>query len=211
MLWMRLVKTSIYILVCPETHQCRYVGKTVEPKKRFARHLANAREEGKKIYLYSWIRGLLDKGLEPEMVIIDEVEDWIYWEAFYIEYFRAIGCKLTNLSVGGIGSTGYKHSEEHKQRMSKLFKGRKPWNTGKKYTESQKEGMRKARTGMRLSETCKSKISAANAKAHRAKSKFTQEDIDYIRTKPMSQKLLAEKYGVSQSHISRLQSGERWG
>lgn len=74
---------------------------------------------------------------------------------------------LRNLTDGGEGSSGYKHTEEHKSRISLLLKGRK-------ISESQKEHLRKINTGKKLginhpcygkpqSEETKLKISNANS------------------------------------------------
>ena len=41
---------------------------------------------------------MIDSGYYPEMEIIDEVSEseWEYWEKFYIQYLKYIGCNLTN-------------------------------------------------------------------------------------------------------------------
>lgn len=204
-------KTTIYMLICPITLECRYIGKSVDPLKRYQKHIQNGMKEGPKRHVYSWINGLLQKQLLPEMVVIDEVEDWVFWESFYIEYFKSIGCKLTNLTIGGEGSIGYKHTEKWKQDMSLKAKGRKPWNTGKTLSKEHKDKIAKGNKGRKFSKESKEKIGSANAKAHQDKSKLSEEDILFIKSKPMTQTKLALKYGVSQSHICRIQKGEVWG
>lgn len=108
--------TLIYGLIDPRTQELRYVGKTtLKPRQRLKTHRYAAREKGKKTYANAWITDLLRNGLDPELFIIDEIppgDDWIAAEQFYIEYFRFIGAKLCNLSIGGEGATGYCHSPE---------------------------------------------------------------------------------------------------
>ncbi len=56
-------------------------------------------------------------GLDIQSYIIDEVEDWKYWESFWIEQFKQWGFKLENKNNGGGGPSSY--TEEQKQKMRK--------------------------------------------------------------------------------------------
>lgn len=117
-------KTYIYILIDPETQQVRYVGKTVNLKKRYNNHLF----PDNNYYVSKWTRKLMSKGLRPILEVIDEVfEGWEFWEQHYISLFRSWGYKLTNLTLGGEGVLG-----------------KIPWNKGKKgvYSEESLEKMR---------------------------------------------------------------------
>ena len=81
-------------------------------------------------------------GLDIQLHIIDEVEDWKFWECYWIEQFKQWGFKLENKNNGGGGPSSY--TEEQKQKMrkprkegtgakiSKVLKG----NHSKYYTES---------------------------------------------------------------------------
>jgi hypothetical protein len=92
----------------------------------------------RKNHLYCWIKSLLLANLKPELFIIEEkCDDLDYWEIFYISYFKSIGCNLTNYAKGGESRGGFQHTEEHKNKMSVLFKGRPPWNKGLKLTTEQ--------------------------------------------------------------------------
>ena len=76
---------------------------------------------------------------------------------------------LTNLTFGGEGSSGFKHSEEAKQKMSESRKGTKhseevkrkmsEARKGIKYSEEAKRKMSEAKRGIQLSEEHKKKIS----------------------------------------------------
>ncbi len=116
-------KVFIYILSDPITDEVRYVGKTLYLRKRYMEHLGHARRNKRKSHKNSWIRGLILKGLEPRMKVVQEVIscDEVVWqeaERRWIEFYQAAGCVLTNLASGGHG--GMKHSEESKEKMRKI-------------------------------------------------------------------------------------------
>jgi len=148
-------KIFIYILIDPTTEQVRYVGKTTDIKRRLRRHI-NER------YLHDsykdrWLRKLLDNNLSPQIEIIDEVgkDNWVFWEQFYISYFRFIGSSLTNRTIGGDqppSTKGRKHTMESRMKMSNTKKGKPiPWlNNGSERSEKHK---------MNLSKSCKGRES----------------------------------------------------
>jgi hypothetical protein len=72
-------------------------------------------------------------GLDIQSYVIDEVEDWKYWEYYWIEQFKQWGFKLENKNNGGGGPSNY--TEEQKQKM------RKPRieGTGEKISKTLKE------------------------------------------------------------------------
>lgn len=113
-------KTTIYGLVDPLTNQLRYIGKTIQdPYFRYASHISISKHNKKKDHTHCWIKSLLNNKLKPEIVIIQEntsIED----EIFYIEYYKSIGCNLTNHTKGGdTGTSGHtwKLSKETKKRL----------------------------------------------------------------------------------------------
>lgn len=117
------MKTYIYILIDPISNQIRYVGKSNNPEKRYKNHKNRCRD--KNTHKRNWINKLKLKGFNPEIEIIDtiSIKEWKFWEKFWIQYFRTIGCKLTNHCNGGEGlSFGNKTS---------FKKGQISWNKGK--------------------------------------------------------------------------------
>ena len=56
-------------------------------------------------------------GLDIQSHVIDEVEDWKFWESYWIEQFKCWGFKLENKNNGGGGPSSY--TEEQKQKMRK--------------------------------------------------------------------------------------------
>ena len=114
--------TNIYILIDPETQQIRYVGKANNITQRYRAHLNRARKH--QIHKLNWIKSLKEKGLKPIIEIIDVVpiNDWIFWETYWIAQFKAWGFKLINYTSGGDGCTF--------GNQTSFKKGNKPWNSG---------------------------------------------------------------------------------
>lgn len=117
------IKYIIYKLVDPTDNRIRYIGLTFNSlKMRLKSHLS---EPGKSHKIY-WIKKLKKMGLSP---IIESVESDIstYEEAcekeiYYIEYFRSLGCDLTNMASGG--NKNKKMSLETRNKMSESAKNR---------------------------------------------------------------------------------------
>jgi hypothetical protein len=91
----------IYALVDPKYERVRYVGKSVNLENRYEQHLCeftgvNPRKE-------RWIQNLKDKGLKPELVVIEECDqsNWEEREKYWIAYYRELYSDLTNISDGG--------------------------------------------------------------------------------------------------------------
>jgi hypothetical protein len=81
-------------------------------------------------------------GNDITLTVIDEVEDWKYWEEYWIEQFKTWGFILLNQNKGGGGPERY--TEEQKQKMrgprpgtgDKISKTLKQRNHTKYYTKS---------------------------------------------------------------------------
>ena len=72
-------------------------------------------------------------GLGIEINIIDEVEDWKFWESYWIEQFQQWGFILENKNNGGGGPSSY--TEEQRKKMRKPRKD----GTGEKISKTLKE------------------------------------------------------------------------
>lgn len=159
--------TFIYCLVDPRTNQIRYVGKANNPKIRYKQHL------NKKIknYVHYWIQSLNKEGQFPELFIIDEVPkvDWIFWEQHYISLYKSWGFKLTNLTSGGDGLEGFKHSQLTKTKISILHKGRK-------LTDQHKKALSDSIRKIRVSPSEETKIKMIKASIKRFSDPIKLED-----------------------------------
>jgi hypothetical protein len=103
-----------------------YVGKGHGKRCEF--HIDEAKYYTKRKSLkLNKIRKLLSLGMKPIITKVEQnVSDAqaIDFECLLIEEMRSIGIPLTNMTDGGDGAKGYKHTQEHLEYVSKLFKGR---------------------------------------------------------------------------------------
>lgn len=96
-------KTFIYTLKDPISNEIRYVGKSDNPNNRLLEHIKKSKYS--KTYKNNWIVSLLKKDLKPILEILDIVDlnNWGFWEKYWISQFRTWGFNLTNISDGGDG------------------------------------------------------------------------------------------------------------
>ena len=116
----------IYGLLDPENKNIRYVGKTHKRREiRLAEHIRDT-EEGSKLHVHNWIRGLLKRGNKPTIFVLDRIPgtmDWAEAERRHIKYWKSLseeflpmryppmtkgsavvdihGIALTNMTEGG--------------------------------------------------------------------------------------------------------------
>lgn len=119
------MKTYIYILIDPENQQVRYIGKTKNISRRYSQHISECSKI--RSHKNNWILSLKNKGLKPEMVVIDECDnnDWTFLEQWYIQLFKTWNCNLTNLTLGGEGVCGHKPSKESIEKKASKLRGQK--------------------------------------------------------------------------------------
>lgn len=122
------MKTNIYALVDPRTDEIRYIGKTNDIEQRLKNHLNPARY--RPTHKFNWIRKLRRLNMKPYLIILDEVpiNDWKFWEKFWIQLIKSWDFNLVNHTEGGDGLT-YGNQTSFK-------KGHKSWNTGKGYIKT---------------------------------------------------------------------------
>lgn len=138
---------KIFIYTLEESNgNIRYVGKSKDPKRRFREHIKNYKKSNS--YKNNWIKSLIKNDEYPIISILDEVDhnNSTFFEIYWISQLHSWGFNLTNLTIGGEGTIGYKFSTEQKQKM------RKP------KSDEHKEKLRKTLTGRKLSNDWKSNI-----------------------------------------------------
>lgn len=123
----------IYALNCPVTGRTRYIGKSVNPNRRFRAHL-KAPENCRRT---NWIRNLQTKGQIPELELLAQVPETEadQWEIDYISAFKSLGFDLVNGTPGGDGVRGRfgekhplfgkHHSLEARAKISAGLRGKK--------------------------------------------------------------------------------------
>lgn len=139
----------IYSLSDPITKEIRYIGFTSRSilDKRLSEHLRDNRKTRKN----SWIKSLKNKGLKPEINILEccNLENWKSLEKKWISQMKSD--RLTNHTLGGEGVLGYKFSNEQRKANSER-------NKGKILSEKHKQNISKANKGRKVSEDTKNKI-----------------------------------------------------
>lgn len=134
----------IYALVDPRTQEWRYIGQSVCGLKRPRSHVKLLKID-KNNHKTNWIRQLLALGLKYDIEILEEFNSFIFLNKAEIEWIaeaRRQGCPLVNLTGGGGGSIGFKHSEEFSKNLSKRMKGGISPHKGDKCTEETKLQMK---------------------------------------------------------------------
>jgi hypothetical protein len=95
-------KYFIYGLKCPVDNKIRYIGRSLDPDNRLHNHLVGANRNNKAKNL--WLQSLINKGLKPELVVIEETNEefaciaekyWInhYKDTLFNELFTSGGGK----------------------------------------------------------------------------------------------------------------------
>ena len=195
----------VYTISDPRDLIIKYVGITTNPKNRFCKH--NSYKQGKEgILKRNWILKIKSLGLNPIIDIVDQgdIDYCQKAETGYIKLLMSCGAKLKNRAKQGFL---IKHTEETKQKLSKI-------KTGKKLTQEQKEKLKltaaKFWLGKKLSEEHLKKMSEGRKgipSLNKGKLKQKNEIIlllqnDY-KTAQYSQLDLSKKYNISKSSIDR--------
>lgn len=199
---------SIYVLIDPLTFEIRYVGQTIQnPKTRFSHH--KKMRNNLDWYVYRWWRSLPS---DPILRVIDEVDtaDLNDAESEWIQFFRSIGCKLTNLTDGG-GQTPV--SAETRRKMSLAHKGKSLSAEHKSAISRSKIGNTYC-LGKSHTEEAKKKISIQSSLNGRRRSPLSENDIEVIlkryATGRVTLKTLGDEYNVAFQTISKIVNGQHW-
>ena len=128
----------LYGLYHPLTDELRYLGKTSQRlAKRFSSHL-NPSPGSRQTHVYRWICALKREGLVPvcrelgtanSESALNTLEMWAITEA------HKLGIRLTNLTEGGEGTSGWHHTAIAKQLIAQATSGPRPASQGRKHTQ----------------------------------------------------------------------------
>jgi hypothetical protein len=190
------MKTYIYALKDPRTDEVRYVGKTAHLRIRYNQHVNITQlKKRRRTHLSNWIFLLESLGLKPTLQILEETEkdNWVELERKWIKHFT----NLCNSTEGGEGLLGFKHSDDTKQRISQIKKG--------KCTTSdyQRSVLSRVHKGKITSESTKQKMRGKRGKNSRSKRILCIEDNLAFN----SVEEAALFYSVSRNSIHNILSG----
>lgn len=148
----------IYGLHCPTSGELRYVGQTTKPLYvRVGNHLSPSGLK-KHLYVASWLKGLVNRGLRPVAKVLAEAESREELDRLEVEHIIAAkdaGARLTNLASGGRVNAGFKKS---KAACEKIAAARR----GTRLRQDTREKIRAAMKARRLTDVHKNRIGDAN-------------------------------------------------
>lgn len=145
----------VYLYRCPKTNRVRYVGKGKNRRAyNFKQHHAHCG---------NWLKTLTCDPI-VEFIHTDLTHDEaLLLEEIWICQYKAILEPLTNLTLGGKGSAGFKHTEESKKKVGLASKGRIPSVETRQKMSTNRTGEKNPRFGKVCSEETKRKISLMRA------------------------------------------------
>lgn len=207
----------IYALIDPRDGAIRYVGKTHRSaRRRLQRHLAPSYLRGE-THKERWIRVLLAIGLEPRIETMEaccSAGELAIAERRHIGRLRAAGANLTNATDGGDGGSG-PHTAASKDRIRRAL-------TGKAKSALHCARVALAARGRKATVETRAKLSADRKArgwyppprygADNNKTKLTSEAVAEIRALRglVSQRALAQRFGVSKTAVRYVQQGRNW-
>lgn len=147
----------IYALVCPDTQQVRYIGKTINPKNRMYGHINSSRSVKKPTKVMCWVNSLLKVGKKPIMKILHETDNdnWEKLEIECIAQYRATN-NLCNILDGGL--IYVKDNNYVRKKMSEAKKGKPmPQHVKEKLALANKDRIITEATRAKMRETLKRK------------------------------------------------------
>jgi len=125
-----------------------YIGQTIQPlNKRIIKHVNDALNNRYNSYFHKVIRKHGKKNFIWEVIAkCNSIEELNKMEVEMIKRHNAIN-KGYNLTEGGEGRVGCKHTEKSKKKMSEQNKGEKNGMYGKHHSEKTKKKMSESRKG----------------------------------------------------------------
>jgi hypothetical protein len=110
----------IYALLDPRDNEVRYIGKTINPKRRLVEHLNDSKREYN--YRAMWIKSLLKENIKPliKFLKICPLSDFVKYETEYIQLYK--NGKLTNSDETGQGSIGRRQEilDKQSEKMGRI-------------------------------------------------------------------------------------------
>jgi group I intron endonuclease len=140
----------IYALIDPTTNEVRYVGKSVNPKRRYYEH---KKLTDKNSHKSNWIKKLKSVGITPDLKILEEctMETWESREIYWISQYD-------NLTNGTIGGNDGRFTPEVREKHRINNSGKNNPCYGKKWTEEERKTLSEARKKVKLTKEWKDNI-----------------------------------------------------
>ena len=164
------MKTSNIYVFTNKINGKQYVGQSENPNERYKQHKKDSKnKKHTNIIFYNAISkyGIdnFDFKIIETNIPIDKINDS---EKYWIKTLNSMKPNGYNMTDGGEGTHGYKHTEESKCKMSELkkekYKGENNPLYGKHHSEETKEKISNGNKGKVRTKEMKEKISINNAK-----------------------------------------------
>lgn len=166
----------VYVHKNPKSNEIFYVGKGCG-KRAYSKHNRNRHWQSKVSSYGGFNVHFLAKELDQEFAFLMEME--------VIDLYRKVGCKLANVTNGGDGIQGFKHSEETKQKIAKKATGRPGKFKSENFTPEMRQLIIESNKRREFTETMKEKCTFAG-KSH------TEEHKNYMKEKMKGRVFSAE-------------------
>lgn len=177
----------VYALTDPRTGEWRYIGKTEgDLRIRLYAHVYEATRARSNTHKTQWIRSLVNRGLRPGIEVVSRrrsAETLAQAEVEWIALCRRSSVPLTNVTDGGEGTHGYRHSLEVRDRISERLAGRPSPRRGVPLTRETRLKVSRTKTGL---------------------SARDQRDIVALYKQGEGSDALARGFGVSRTCVSSL-------
>lgn len=213
---------TIYALADPRNSKIRYVGCSIDPKRRRRENLGRARrgvpgampEPHRK-----WLLSLDAVGMRPSLRVLAIVEktEAAMTEKRAIALFRRLGEPILNECDGGLGIPGYRHRPEIVARFATSMKGKPKSESHRaalavaahRRTYSESELAQKRQHMNRIRHLVKPRRGEEHSRA-----KLTYEIVSEVRKRYASggctHRSLGREYGVSAAAIRFAITGRTW-
>lgn len=193
---------EIYGIVYKATNRINgkmYIGQTVKSlNKRISEHISDATFDRDTMYFHKAIRKYSEENFAWEIVVeCNSLEELNRIEIEMIKRYNTFKNGY-NLTKGGEGKAGFKHTEESKKKIAKSLKGKKGFWSGKHRTEEAKrkqsesmKGEKHPNYGKHRSEETKKKISKSRKGKNIGKDIGSKSPVSkkYIITTPKGEEI----------------------
>ena len=195
-----------------------YVGQTTKTlKHRISQHLNNLNRES--LAFHNAIKKYGDDGLTWSVIdTADDLEELnrkeMFWIEFYKSYIHDEHSNGYNLTRGGDGSIGLKHSKETRLKIRSARLGMKASDETRLKMSVTRKGKTNGLLGTKASDEARAKMSETRKGENNSNAKLTWAQVHEIRERYVPGKIsireIATIYNVCESAISRIVFNKSW-
>jgi group I intron endonuclease len=213
-----------------------YIGKANNFDDRLKEHLKSSQVDHPKYLIHRAIKKYgIDNFDINVFAIFDSEKEALLSEMYWIQYLKKQGIVLYNLTDGGDGVSGFKHSDETKKHWSETRTGKmtgaKHPLYGKPRPEDVKNKSREKQLGRKIAPHIIAKIVASNTGKKRSQnicdmmsktrlgegnpnSKLDWNKVskirDLLKSDKMTQDEIAKLFSITRTIVSRIKNNKIW-